>query len=34
MKTKEIQPDEVLFNSLLDGCSKNNKTDLAFKLYE
>ena len=33
MKKKDITPDEVLFNSLLDGCSKNNNLDLAFKLY-
>ena len=33
MKTKNIQSDEVLYNSLLDGCSKNGKLDLAFKLY-
>jgi hypothetical protein len=24
-----IKPDEVLFNSLLDGCSKNSRQDLA-----
>lgn len=24
-----IMPDEVLFNSLLDGCSKNSRQDLS-----
>jgi len=24
-----IKPDEVLFNTLLDGCSKNSRQDLA-----
>ena len=33
MKTKGIHPDEVLFNSLLDGCSKNGKIDLAFQIF-
>lgn len=27
------QPDEILYNSLLDGCSKAGKLDLAFQLY-
>ena len=34
MKKKSIIPDEVLFNSLLDGCSKNSNLTLAFKLYQ
>lgn len=27
------KPDEVLYNSLLDGCSKAGKLDLAFQLF-
>lgn len=34
MKTKLIQPDEILYNSLIDGCSKNGKIDISFKLYQ
>lgn len=34
MKSKGIKADEVLYNSLIDGCSKNGRHDLAFKLYE
>lgn len=30
MKLNKIEPDEVLFNSLLDGCFKSNELDLAF----
>jgi len=33
MQARGIKPDEVLFNSLLDGCSKAGKVDDAFKLY-
>lgn len=32
MKKCGILPDEVLFNSLLDGCFKSNEIDLAFKV--
>lgn len=34
LKNREISPDEVLYNSLLDGCSKNGKFKEAFELYE
>ncbi len=30
MKFNKIEADEVLFNSLLDGCFKANELDLAF----
>ena len=33
MKNKAIQPDEVLFNSLLDGCCKCNENELALKVF-
>mmetsp|Transcript_29299 Transcript_29299/g.28463 ORF Transcript_29299/g.28463 Transcript_29299/m.28463 type:complete len:86 (+) Transcript_29299:1055-1312(+) len=34
MKTLGIQPDEILYNSILDGCSKNGQADKAFAFYE
>jgi pentatricopeptide repeat protein len=34
MKSRGIKADEVLYNSLLDGCSKNGRIDLAFQLYD
>lgn len=33
MKNRGIKADEVLYNSLIDGCSKNGRIDVAFKLY-
>jgi hypothetical protein len=30
----DIKPDEVLFNTLLDGCSKNSRQDLAKVGYD
>jgi len=32
MKLNGIEADEVLFNSLLDGCFKSNELDLAFRV--
>jgi len=32
MKFNKIEADEVLFNSLLDGCFKANELDLAFRV--
>lgn len=29
----EIRADEVLYNSLLDGCCKANDMEMAFKVY-
>ena len=34
MKLRGIKPDEVLYNSLLDGCSKNGQINLAFSIYD
>jgi pentatricopeptide repeat protein len=34
MERTGIKADEVLFNSLLDGCCKSNELDLAFKVFE
>ena len=34
MKLSGIEADEVLFNSLLDGCFKANELDLAFKVQQ
>jgi len=34
MKTEGVKPDEVLYNSLLDGCSKNGQSEKAFQFYE
>jgi len=33
MEANGIKPDEILYNSLLDGCCKANEIDLAFKVY-
>ena len=33
MMDKQVKPDEVLYNSILDGCSKCGKLDLAFEIY-
>jgi pentatricopeptide repeat protein len=33
MKSQGILPDEVLFNSLLDGCAKAGAADLAHQVY-
>ena len=33
MEAEGIQADEVLYNSLLDGCCKANQTELALKVY-
>jgi pentatricopeptide repeat protein len=33
MQNQNIRADEVLYNSLLDGCCKANELDLAFKVY-
>lgn len=30
----EIRADEVLYNSLLDGCCKANDMEMAFKVYQ
>jgi len=32
MQDQGITPDEVLFNSLLDGCSKSGRSDLLMKV--
>ena len=29
-----IIPDEIAFNTMLDGCSKSGNLDLAFKVFE
>lgn len=34
MEKEKIKPDEVLFNSLLDGCCKSNEIDLALTVYK
>jgi pentatricopeptide repeat protein len=34
MKWSHIEPDEVLFNSLLDGCFRSNEIDLAFRVQQ
>ena len=34
MQEQQIQPDEVLYNSLLDGCCKSNQLDLGLKVYK
>ena len=34
MEQEKIKPDEVLFNSLLDGCCKSNEIDLALTVYD
>ncbi len=34
MQKRGLKPDEILYNSLLDGCSKSAQIDLAFDLYE
>ena len=34
MEKDGITPDEILFNSLLDGCCKANELDLALKCYQ
>lgn len=33
MENYGIQADEVLYNSLLDGCCKCNEIDMALKVY-
>lgn len=33
MQAQKIQADEVLYNSLLDGCCKSDQIDLAMKVY-
>ena len=34
MDEAKIQPDEVLYNSLLDGCCKCNELTMALKVFE
>lgn len=34
MRERGIKPDEVLYNSLLDGCSKNCQFNKAFQIYD
>jgi leucine-rich PPR motif-containing protein len=34
LKSLEIKTDEVLYNSLLDGCSKNKNLTKAFEVFE
>ena len=34
MKTVGIKPDEVLFNSLLDGCCRANLIDIGLMVYK
>ncbi len=34
MEQQGIQADEVLYNSLLDGCCKANEVEMALKVYE
>lgn len=34
MKELNIKPDEVLLNTLLEGCTKKGKIDLALRLFE
>jgi pentatricopeptide repeat protein len=33
MEKRGIKADEVLYNSLLDGCCKSRQIDLAMKVY-
>ena len=33
MPKYDLKPDEVLYNSLVDGCSKCSRVDLAFDIY-
>lgn len=33
MEKSGIQADEVLYNSLLDGCCKCNELEMALKVY-
>ena len=30
----KLKPDEIMFNSLLDGCAQKNKTEEAMELLE
>ena len=34
MEQKGIKADEVLYNSLLDGCCKSRQIDLALKVFD
>lgn len=34
MESAGIQADEVLYNSLLDGCCKANEVTMALKVYQ
>lgn len=34
MKKNDIFPDEIIFNTLLDGCSKLGKVENAYKVYD
>jgi pentatricopeptide repeat protein len=34
MEESGIKADEVLYNSLLDGCCKVNEIEIAFKVYQ
>ena len=32
-RERDIKPDEVLYNSLLDGCAKCGQVDMAWEVY-
>lgn len=34
IKVRGLKTDEVLYNSLLDGCSKNKNLTKAFEIFE
>ena len=34
MRQENIKPDEVLYNSLLDGCCKSNELDMAMQVHK
>jgi pentatricopeptide repeat protein len=33
MKSKGVRPDEVVYNSLLDGCSKAGELGISFEIF-
>merc|ERR1719238_482030 len=33
-KSTDLKPDEIMYNSLLDGCARNNLYDEAMELFE
>ncbi len=34
LENQNIKPDEVLYNSLLDGCFKANEVEIAMMIYK